>query len=170
MHALSPQAQVALDRLATAARTVTPERLNDWKWRNERFGHVGSLRARLRAERAPVLEAWAAITADPVIVAELVRREATLRHRWTEDFVRGSAAAAMRGPGSRALQDPAHRLAAEAILIGYARGVTATEQAWQAKPVTTMEPDARTAADWAMSEPRSRPTWRPSPSSGPSMR
>ena len=31
VHALSPQAQVALDRLATAARTVTPERLHDWK-------------------------------------------------------------------------------------------------------------------------------------------
>ena len=117
-----------------------------------------------------MLEAWAAIAADPVIAAELVRREATLRHRWTEDFLRGSAAAAMRGPGSRALQDPAQRLAAEAILIGHARGVTATERAWQAKPATTMEPDARTAADWAMSEPRPRPTWRPSPSSGPSMR
>ena len=170
VHALSPQAQVALDRLATAARTVTPERLHDWKWRGERFGHVGSLRAQLRAERALVLEAWAAIAADPVIAAELVRREATLRHRWTEDFLRGSAAAAMRGPRSRALQDPVQGLAAEAILIGHARGVTATERAWQAKPVTTMEPDARTAADWAMSEPRPRPIWRPSPSSGPSMR
>ena len=108
---------------------MTPERLHDWKWRGERFGHVGSLRARLRAERAPVLEAWATIAANPVIAAELVRREATLQHRWTEDFLRGSAAAAMRGLASRASQDPAQGLAAEAILIGHARGVTATERA-----------------------------------------
>ena len=117
-----------------------------------------------------MLQAWAAIAADPVVAAELVRREATLQHRWTEDYLGSGAAAWMQRPGSRALQDPAHRLAAEAVLIGYARGVTATERAWQARPATTMEPDARTAADWATSEPRSRPTWRPARPSGPSMR
>ena len=116
------------------------------------------------------MQAWATIAADPVVAAELARREATVRHRWTGDYQRSAAAALDTAIGHAGQQDSTNRLAAEAVLIDYARRAAATEQAWQAKPAKTAEPDAGTAADWAMNEPRARPTGRPAPSSGPSMR
>ncbi len=169
VHALSPPAQAALDRLEAAAATVDWPQLCDGQRRTRQFGMVGMLRAQLMAERAPVLQAWQAIATQPRILAELERREAVLRHRWDEDFLLRSAAAWRQRPALRALQEPASRLAAEAVLIGYARDGAAAEQTWRTTPTVTAEPEAWVARAWASYERRPRMAGRPSreASSGP---
>ncbi len=117
---------------------------------------------RLVAEHAPVLQAWRAIATQPRVLAELERCEASLRHRWDDDFLRQSAAGWRQRPGLRALQEPTNRLAAEAVLIGYARGAAAAEQAWRTTPAVTAEPEGWLASAWATYEPRPQAMPRPS--------
>ncbi len=167
VHALSAQAQAALDRLEAAAATVGWPQLCDGQRRTKQFGMVGVLRVQLTAERTPVLQAWQAIAAQPRILAELERHEAVLRHRWDDDFLLRSAAAWRQRSVPRALQEPASRLAAEAVLIGYARDAAAAEQTWRTTPVVTAEPEAWVARAWASYERRPRTAGRPSRDASP---
>ena len=168
VRALSPAAEAAVARLEAAAVSVAWDRLRDWKLMNERFGDVASLRVRMAAERAPVVQAWRDIVADPQIVAELERRDASARYRWGQESLMDSAAQWLRRPEHRALQEPTNRLAAQAVIIDFARGAAAAEQAWWVTPARDAEPNQRVEQDWAMYAPRMRHQ-RPSPSAGPSM-